>query len=132
MSLRNRAETKMNKFYSHTLRLTAAAILCVAGANAQSPAGDAARGKQVFIDYTCYACHGFSGQNGTGMRLVPMKMSQTAFTAYVRSPRQMPSFSAKVLPDAKLADVYAYLKTLPDSAPPARSVPVLNSILNEK
>ena len=105
-------------------------VMAAAAAMAQS-AGDAAKGKQVFIDYTCYACHGFSGQNGTGMRLVPMKLAQAAFTAYVRNPRQMPSFSAKVLSDAQLADVYAYLKTLPDSAPAARSVPLLNEILNE-
>jgi mono/diheme cytochrome c family protein len=117
-------------------RLSLRALFCVMGlmaaAKAQSPAGDAAKGKQLFIDYTCYACHGFSGQNGTGARLVPMKMPQAAFTAYVRSPRQMPSFSAKVVSDAQLADVYAYLKTLPDSAPQARSVPLLNEILNEK
>jgi mono/diheme cytochrome c family protein len=117
-------------------RLSLRALFCVIGlmaaAKAQSPAGDAAKGKQLFIDYTCYACHGFSGQNGTGARLVPMKMPQAAFTAYVRSPRQMPSFSAKVVSDAQLADVYAYLKTLPDSAPQARSVPLLNEILNEK
>src|SRR5438067_9719410 len=113
-------------------RLFLMAILFSMGVARAQSSGDAAKGKQVFIDYTCYACHGFSGQNGTGMRLVPMKMTQAAFTAYVRNPRQMPSFSAKVLSDAQLADVFAYLKTLPDSAPPARSVPVLNEILNEK
>ena|SRR5690348_10404671 len=89
-------------------------------------AGDASRGKDLFLKYSCYACHGFSGQNGPGARLVPMRMTPAAFTAYVRSPRtrQMPSFSAKVLSDQQLADIHAYVKTLPDSKP-AKDIPAL-------
>ena len=85
-------------------------------------AGDPAQGEKKF--YTCYGCHGFSGQNGNGARLVPMKFPQAGFIAYVRNPpraNQMPSFSAKVLADKDLGDIYAYIKTLPDSAPPAES-----------
>jgi mono/diheme cytochrome c family protein len=92
----------------------------------QTAAGDASRGKDLFLKYSCYACHGFSGQNGPGARLVPMRMTPAAFTAYVRSPRtrQMPSFSAKVLSDEQLADIQAYVKTLPDSKP-AKDIPAL-------
>lgn len=93
---------------------------------AQQPAGDAAKGKDLFLKYSCYACHGFSGQNGSGARLVPMRMNTSAFTAYVRAPRtrQMPSFSAKVLTDQQLADIHAYIKTLPESKP-AKDIPAL-------
>jgi mono/diheme cytochrome c family protein len=92
----------------------------------QAPTGDATRGKDLFMKYSCYACHGFSGQNGPGARLVPMRMTPASFTAYVRAPRtrQMPSFSAKVLSDQQLADIHAYVKTLPDSKP-AKDVPAL-------
>lgn len=95
----------------------------------QAPAGDASRGKDLFLKYSCYACHGFSGQNGPGARLVPMRMTATAFTAYVRAPRtrQMPSFSAKVLTDQQLADIHAYVKTLPDSKP-AKDIPALSQL----
>jgi len=31
-----------------------------------------------------------------------------------------------------MADIYAYLKTLPDSAPSARNIPLLNQILTQK
>ena len=88
--------------------------------------GDASRGKDLFLKYSCYACHGFSGQNGPGARLVPARLTPAAFTAYVRSPRtrQMPSFSAKVLSDQQLADIHAYLKTLPESKP-AKDIPAL-------
>ena len=104
-------------------------VLTAATVNAQ---GNAAHGKELFLKYSCYACHGFSGQNGPGARLVPMKIAQTGFIAYVRNPprpNQMPSYSAKAVPDADMADIYAYIKTLPDSAPSAKSVPLLNQIL---
>ncbi len=104
-------------------------VLLAATMNAQ---GNAAHGKELFLKYSCYACHGFSGQNGPGARLVPMKIAQVGFIAYVRNPprpNQMPSYSAKAAPDADMADIYAYLKTLPDSAPSAKSVPLLNQIL---
>ncbi len=104
-------------------------VLAAATVNAQ---GNAAHGKELFLKYSCYACHGFSGQNGPGARLVPMKIAQTGFIAYVRNPprpNQMPSYSAKAVPDGDMADIYAYLKTLPDSAPSAKSVPLLNQIL---
>jgi mono/diheme cytochrome c family protein len=95
--------------------------------------GDAAKGKQYFNSYTCYGCHGFSAQNGPGRnRLNPMKMSQTGFIGLVRNPaiNQMPSYSAKVISDQQLADVWAYLKTLPD-APAAKDIPLLQQIKAE-
>ena len=99
---------------------TASAVL------SQQADGDASKGKDLYLKYSCYACHGFSGQNGPGARLVPMRMTTAAFTAYVRAPRtrQMPSFSAKVLSDQQLADIHAYVKTLPDSKP-AKDIPAL-------
>jgi mono/diheme cytochrome c family protein len=100
--------------------------LSAAGLSAQE-AGNAAKGKEAFMKYTCYGCHGFSGQNGPGARLVPMRMTQSAFVNYVRSPRttQMPSYSSKVITDGQLGDVYAYIKTLP-AAPAAKDIPALD------
>jgi mono/diheme cytochrome c family protein len=94
--------------------------------------GDAKRGEKMFKDYSCYACHGFSGQNGPGKRLVPMKMLAPVFTAYVRAPgsNQMPSYSAKVLSDQQLADIWAYVKTLPDS-PEAKDIPLVQQLKAE-
>ena len=103
------------------------AMYAQAPAGGSEKAGDAKNGKELFVKYTCYGCHGFSGQNGPGARLVPMRMTQTGFVNYVRSPRtrQMPSYSAKVLSDAQLGDVYAYIKTLPASRA-AKDIPDLN------
>jgi mono/diheme cytochrome c family protein len=110
--------------------LTAIAIL--AGSAAGQGGGNPNKGKQLYMDYSCYACHGYSGQNGPGNRLVPMKMAQAAFTAYVRNPRtkQMPSYSTKVMTDAQLGDIWAYVRTLPD-APKAEDIKLLKEIQAE-
>jgi mono/diheme cytochrome c family protein len=113
------------------LLMTIATLALAASAHAQ---GNATNGKDLYLKYTCYGCHGFSGQNGPGNRLVPMKMAQVAFTTYVRNPprpNQMPSYSTKVLSDEQLGDIWTYLKTLPD-APQAKDIPLLQQILNEK
>jgi mono/diheme cytochrome c family protein len=117
------------------LNFAVALILAAAIAAAQQPAGEASRGKDLYDKkYLCSACHGFSGQNGVGARLVPMKLTQAAFMAYVRHPHDtptgMPPYTTKVMPDQELADIYAYIKSLPDSAKKAKDIPILNDILN--
>ena len=119
--------------------LTLAVVLILPAAAQTTPRGDdgtlsGTNGKDLFLRYTCYGCHGFSGQNGQGARLVPMGMTQPAFLAYVRNPARpnaMPSYSPKALPDADLVTIYNYLKSLPNSEPRAKDVPVLNGILSE-
>jgi mono/diheme cytochrome c family protein len=120
----------MKKLIFGILAPVAAMGVLVVSAFAQQ--GDATRGKKMFVDYSCYACHGFSGQNGPGKRLVPMKMATVVFTAYVRSPgsNQMPSYSAKVLSDQQLADIWAYVKSLPDS-PEAKDIPLVQQLKAE-
>jgi len=112
----------------------------ITGVNAQAPGatsqrtsatGNAKNGRELYLKYSCYACHGYSGQNGPGTRLVPARMTVPGFTAYVRNPRQMPPYTAKVVPDAELADIWAYLQTLPRSSSP-KDIPLLIQILNEK
>ncbi len=117
--------------------LVIALILGATIAAAQQPAGEASRGKDLYDKkYLCSACHGFSGQNGVGARLVPMKLTQAAFMAYVRHPHDtptgMPPYTAKVMPDPELADIYAYIKSLPDSTKKAKDIPILNDILNSQ
>ena len=40
-----------------------------------------------------------------------MRMNATQFTAYVRNPARMPPYSTKVLTDAQVTDIYAYIQT---------------------
>lgn len=124
------------------LLLAAALVLPITAATAQTPlpasqstpdTGNAKNGEQLYFKYSCYACHGFSGQNGPGQRLVGSGYmgNVRAFTTYVRNPRSMPPYTAKVLPDAELADIFAYVKTL-KASPAAKDIPLLNQLLNEK
>jgi mono/diheme cytochrome c family protein len=99
----------------------------LAAAQSKVPAGDPAHGKELYVKYTCYACHSFDGHGGAGARLVPMKMLLPVFTAYVRAPRAMPAYREKVMSDAELADVYAYIKSIPES-PAAKKIPLLSQL----
>ena len=102
-------------------------LAVAAAAQSKAPAGDAAHGKELYVKYTCYACHSFDGHGGAGARLVPMKMLLPVFTAYVRAPRLMPAYREKVMSDAELADVYAYIKSIPES-PAAKNIPLLSQL----
>jgi ubiquinol-cytochrome c reductase cytochrome c subunit len=95
--------------------------------------GNAQAGKDLYLRYSCYACHGYDGHGGAGARLVPMRMTGERFTAYVRSPRtpQMPLYSTKLLTDAQLGDLWAYIKSLPVS-PDAKDIPLLARIMRGK
>ena len=96
------------------------------------PTGTAQRGKTLFeTSLRCYACHGFDGQTGSP-RLVPMARAEDVFLAYVRKPatQGMPSFVA--IPEADLRDVYAYIRSIPQAAPNADSVPLIKGILDRR
>lgn len=87
----------------------------------------AAAGKKLFSKYGCYECHGTQGQGTTaGARLAPKPIALAALIAYVRQPKgQMPPYTAKVVSDADLADIRAYLVSIPEP-PPAKNIPLLN------
>jgi mono/diheme cytochrome c family protein len=113
----------------------AAALVAVAlsAQQASQPVvGDAARGKPLYADtFNCYACHGFDAQSGE-RRLVPMNYTQEGFITFVQSSPlpNMPAF-----PDAsaqQLADIYAYIRTIPADAPAVSDVPLLRDILDRK
>jgi mono/diheme cytochrome c family protein len=107
----------------------AAAIGCMLGvahANLQSPAkgssrteassGNAENGRRLYTKYGCYECHGLQGQGGgpTGPRLGPDPVPLSALVAYVRAPlREMPPYTDRVISDKELADIHAFLESLP-------------------
>jgi mono/diheme cytochrome c family protein len=84
-------------------------------AQAPAPAGDPKSGRVLFEKDGCYECHGYQAQGGAaGARLAPKPIVSTAFSKYVRHPTgQMPPYTAKVLSDHELADVYAFLQSIP-------------------
>ena len=95
---------------------------------ADTKAGDATNGKRLFDRNGCYQCHGYWGQGGVaGPRLAQTRLPFPAFSAFVRNPPSgsMPPFRAKVMSDQELADVYAYIKSIPEPKP-AKDIPLLN------
>jgi mono/diheme cytochrome c family protein len=77
-------------------------------------------GKKLFEKYGCSDCHGLLGQGAptSGPRIAPNPLPLAAFIRAVRAPRlQMPPYTAKVVPDQELADMRAYLVTVPKPAP---------------
>ena len=91
-----------------------------ASAAAAEPARNLENGKKLFEKYGCSDCHGLLGQGAptSGPRIAPNPLPLAAFIRYVRAPRlQMPPYTAKVMPDQELADVRAYLATVPKPAP---------------
>jgi ubiquinol-cytochrome c reductase cytochrome c subunit len=91
--------------------------------------GNAENGKKLFMADGCYECHGTVGQGASqtgGARIGPPAISLEEMTSYVRHPLgQMPPYTAKVISDHDLSDIYAYLKAQP-KPPSGKSIPLLN------
>lgn len=103
------------------------ALDLVAGA---ALAASAEKGKEALIKHGCFQCHGTVGQGSVatsgGRVLYDTALPLEAFIGYVRSTnRQMPPYSEKILSDDDLADIYAYLKSLPKTAD-YKTIPLLN------
>jgi ubiquinol-cytochrome c reductase cytochrome c subunit len=91
-----------------------------------APAGNVENGKKIFTSYGCYQCHNYAANGGAaGPRLAPSPLPFQAFVLLVRKPvDQMPLYTAKIVSDKELADIYAFLLAIP--APPAAgSIPIL-------
>jgi ubiquinol-cytochrome c reductase cytochrome c subunit len=94
---------------------------------AATAAGNVETGKKLYTSYGCYQCHGFEGQgsSATGPRLAPRPLPLAALTRYVRRPTgQMPPYGPRIVSDADLADIHAYLTSRPAPAP-LQSIPLL-------
>ena len=92
-------------------------------------AANPSNGQRLFVKYGCYECHGYLGQGSTstgGTRLGPPQIPLSAFVSYVREPTgQMPPYTAKVVSNEDLAEIYNFLKSVPPP-PPLKSIPLLN------
>jgi mono/diheme cytochrome c family protein len=90
-------------------------------------AASADNGKKRYVEAGCWQCHGGVGQGGiAGPKLAPEPIPQETFVTFVRTTnRAMPPYREPVLSDSDLADIYAYLQTIPKSPDP-KSIPLLN------
>jgi len=88
-------------------------------------AASAENGKRAFMRVGCWQCHGTVGQGGTaGPRIAPDPLPFETLAAFVRTTnRAMPPYRETVLSNDELADIYAYLASIPK--PPSDSLPLL-------
>jgi mono/diheme cytochrome c family protein len=119
------------------IAVIAAAVAAVgaaafAAAQAQdAPRGDAANGKRLYLADGCFTCHGRSGQGGAYNTPAPI-LAHTAmpfdgFKGQVRNPiNDMPAFPTAILSDKDIADIYAFVETLPGPRSP-KDFPILNN-----
>jgi mono/diheme cytochrome c family protein len=95
------------------------------------PRGDAGNGKRVYLALGCFTCHGRSGQGGAYNGPAPILASTAlpfdGFKGQIRNPaNDMPAYSDAVLSDKDVADIYAFVKSLPGSRS-AKDIPILNN-----
>ena len=104
-----------------------AALIGSSAAIAQTPAGDAANGKKLFVTYLCWSCHGSNGRaGGAAPAITPSTRSAEDLIKYVRKPRgAMPPYTSKSISDRELTDIAAYLRTIPKDPDP-KTIPLLN------
>lgn len=104
-------------------------IVLAAAVTALSTAAQAAsadHGKSLFIQKGCWECHGTQGQGAvTGPRLAPDPIPLEAISNFVRnSDGPMPPYRREILSDSDLADIYAYLQSVPQPVEP-KATPLL-------
>jgi mono/diheme cytochrome c family protein len=96
-----------------------------------APQGNVADGKRVYLADGCFTCHGRSGQggayNGPAPILAHTAMPFDGFKGQLRNPSDdMPAYSDAVLSDKDIADIYAFVQSLPGPGSP-KDIAILNN-----
>jgi ubiquinol-cytochrome c reductase cytochrome c subunit len=102
-------------------------LLLLVLTQANSPRGNVERGKALYTKIGCYQCHGRQGQGATatGPRLNQNPINYDRFLTYIRKPSgDMPPYTAKVVSDQEVADIFAFMQSLP-RPPAADTIPLL-------
>lgn len=86
---------------------------------ASTPTGNVENGGVLYKKVGCYQCHSNEAQGGlSGPRIGPNVVPFARFLQYTRHPTgEMPPYTAKVLSDQEIADIYAWVQARPK--PPA-------------
>ena len=91
---------------------------------AQEPAGDSVNGAKVYVAVGCFTCHGRAGQGGNFNYVTPVlakiQWPVEALRAFLRiGLNDMPAYAKEVLSDQQVADIHAFLRSLPGPRPTA-------------
>jgi mono/diheme cytochrome c family protein len=79
------------------------------------------------MTFGCWQCHGEAGQGAvaTGPHIAKTALPYESFANQLRHPAaEMPPYEAAVVTDAQVADLYAYVQSLPGPVDP-KTTPLL-------
>jgi mono/diheme cytochrome c family protein len=110
-------------------RIACATIAAVIAGNGAALAASVENGKIAYVKNGCWQCHGLLGQGSLvtsgGTVLSNSALSFEIFKNFVRSTnRAMPPYREAILSDADLADIYAYMQSIP-KPPDVNGIPLL-------
>jgi mono/diheme cytochrome c family protein len=125
------AKTRVSRLRAAAISVAAfVALLAASAVKAQdAPAGDAEKGLQIYLKVACFTCHGRVGQGGAYNQPTP-SLAKTAlpfegFKFQLRNPvRDMPAYADTLMSDQDIADVYAFVRSLPGKRDP-KDIPLL-------
>lgn len=110
-------------------------VVLATGVQAQTeslPKGDPKKGQDTYMRAGCFGCHGTLGKGAErAPRVAVEPWPIEAFIMKVRdpsnfaSPSGMPFYTEKSLTDADLADIHAFLSTVPGDPLP-KDIPLLH------
>jgi len=81
-------------------------------------------GRELYMSYQCWQCHGYEGQGGAAARVASKDYPFDAFARFVRHPNMMPAYTPKLLTDDKLRLIYEFVRSIPEP-PPLEDIPAL-------
>jgi ubiquinol-cytochrome c reductase cytochrome c subunit len=110
------------------LAMFGAGMMSLATMTLQQPAfaEDIQDGRERYVTYGCWQCHGYEGQGGVaGPRLAPTLLPYVAFEQLVRRPGNvMPAYAPSALSDGDLEAIYAFLQSV-KKPPVLEQIPAL-------
>ena len=122
--------------------LTGLFITVTAALTVAQETGDAEKGRQLYFDHACYACHGFNGigRHNIANRSSGVLINEQVFLLYLRArgnqnprfPSQtMPHYPASSLSDEDGRHIYAHILTFVDEPPAVEDIPALSTIVED-
>ena len=96
------------------------------GLQGRTLAQGAAEGRELFVTYGCWQCHGYEGQGSVaGPRIAPTLLPYAAFEVLVRRPANlMPAYAPSALPDDVLQEIFAFVQSI-EEPPALEDIPAL-------
>jgi len=113
------------KFFLIGLGVAAMLALLIGAAGAQST-GDPVHGKEAWAQHNCKSCHGANGEGKYAGPRAGDGKTAADWLKQVRQPRaKMPAYRPDQATDQQIADMWAYMQTLPKPASFKPEVPVI-------